>query len=418
MKTTTNTTTKISHTRPAKAIVLTAAAVLAGTGAVAAGAAASASPSTTKHNDKLMHEVGRHVLDAGAPGYMARINGKVTAAGVADRETGRKLKGTEQFEIGSNTKTFMAALTLQQVDRKQVNLDAPIEKYLPGVVPNGRNITVRMLLNHTSGLFSYTGDEAFAEGLSSDPERVWTEQELLDVAFKHDPNFAPGQGWSYSNTNFTLIGLLLQKQTGKSLADLVEQRIARPLGLKHTYYPEPRATNTGKGYAHGYAVSFAGGEPTYEDTSNWPIGGWGGAAGAIISDQRDLARFFSAVMGGELFSQKQLNQMKKTVDLPEDYFHEGGYGLGLFSIETACGPIWGHGGDTNGHHSTALVSADGKRTAVSDTTAGPSDLAENPGVNRYIEVAVAAQDVTACKMMGKPVPQTVLDALRGTAKAS
>lgn len=410
--TTTKNTTKFSPSRPTKALVLTAAAVLAGSGAVATSAAASAS--TTKHGDRLMHEVGRHVLDSGAPGYMSLINGKATATGVADMETGRKLKATDQFEIGSNTKTFMSALTLQLVDRKQVKLDAPIEKYLPGVVPNGKNITVRMLLNHTSGLFSYTGDQAFAEGLYTDPQREWTEQELLDVAFKHDPNFAPGQGWSYSNTNYTLIGMLLQKQTGKSLADLVEQRIARPLGLKNTYYPEPRATNTGKGYAHGYAISFAEGEATYADTATWPIGGWGGAAGAIISDQRELARFFSAVMGGELFSQKQLNQMKKTVDLPADYPIKGAYGLGVFHIDSACGPIWGHGGDTNGHHSTALVTENGKKTAVSDTTAGPADLTTNPGVERFAEVAFAAQDVTACKMLGKPVPQTVLDALRGT----
>ncbi|GAB6902603.1 serine hydrolase domain-containing protein [Kineosporia succinea] len=407
---TTKTTTK-------KAFMFTAAAVLAGSGAVAATSAAATDSGRPAGGDAVMRDVAHHVLGSGAPGYMALIdNGHRTdrtASGVADRESGRPLRGTEQFEIGSNTKTFMSALTLQLVDRRQVDLDAPIEKYLPGVVPGGDAITVRMLLNHTSGLFNYTADQDFAEGMYTDPQRVWTEEELLAVAFQHDPNFAPGQGWSYSNTNYTLIGLLLQKQTGQSLADLVQQRIARPLGLKHTYFPEPRATNTGPGYAHGYAVSFADGEPTYTDTATWPVGGWGGAAGAIISDQRDLSRFFSGLLQGKLFSDRQLNQMKQTVDLPADFPIQGGYGLGLFHIDSACGPVWGHGGDTNGHHSTAVVSDDGRRTAVSDTTAGPSDLTPNDGANRFAQVAFAAQDVTTCKMLGKPVPQTVTDALHG-----
>ncbi|GLY19469.1 serine hydrolase [Kineosporia sp. NBRC 101677] len=403
---TTNTTTK--------ALVLTAAAVLAGSGAVATAATSSAHSGP---GDPVIRDVARHVLDSGAPGYMTRIdNGRgvaLSADGVADRETGRELRATDQFEIGSNTKTFMSALTLQLVDRGQVDLDAPIEQYLPGVVPNGRNITVRMLLNHTSGLFSYTADEKFAEGLTSDPQRVWTEDELLKVAFAHEPDFAPGTAWNYSNTNYTLIGILLQEVTGKSLPDLVQQRIARPLGLKNTYFPQPRATDTGPGYAHGYAVSFASGKPSYADTSTWPIGGWGGAAGAIISDQRDLSRFFSGLLKGKLFSDQQLNEMKETVELPAEFPIRGGYGLGLFHIDSACGPVWGHGGDTNGHHSTAVATEDGRRTAVSDTTAGPSDLSSNPGAERFAQVAFAAQDVTTCKMLGKPVPQTVLDALHG-----
>ncbi|GLY28903.1 serine hydrolase [Kineosporia sp. NBRC 101731] len=409
--------------------MLTAAAVLAGTGAVATVAGASASTSSSPsaaasagalhggHGDPVIRDVARQVLDSGAPGYMTRIDDgrrvALSTSGVADRDTGRRLKATDQFEIGSNTKTFTAALTLQLVDRRQVKLDAPIEKYLPGVVPNGQNITVRMLLNHTSGLFNYTADEKFAEGLIGDPQRVWTDPELLKIAFAHEPNFAPGQGWSYANTNYTLLGMLLQQQTGQSLPELVQQRIAQPLGLKHTYFADPRATDTGPGYAHGYAVSFSTGQATYADTSTWPVGGWAGAAGAIISDQRDLATFFSGLMQAKLFSNQQLNEMKKTVELPKDFPIPGGYGLGLFHIESACGPVWGHGGDTNGHHSTAVTTENGRRTAITDTTAGPSDLSPNQGATRFAQVAFAAQDVTTCKMLGKPVPQTVLDALHG-----
>ena len=408
----------------ATAFVLTGAAVLAGTGAIAATANAAPAPPAASTSSRptgpngVMQDVAQQVLTAGSPGYVARIYDghrvAFTVSGLADIATGRRLTSDDQFEIGSNTKTFTSVLALQQVDRGQLNLDAPVEQYLPGVVPNGKNITVRMLLNHTSGLFSYTGDPDFFAKLAEDPQHVWTEKELLDVAFKHQPNFAPGTSWSYSNTNYTLIGMILKKQTGKSLPELIAQRIARPLHLSHTYYADPRATNTGPGYAHGYAISFAGGKTTYADTSSWPIGGWGGAAGAVISTPTELSRFFSAVLTGKLFSQHQLKQMKTTVDLPADFPLKGGYGLGLFKIDSPCGTVWGHGGDTQGHHSTAVTSADGRRTAISDSTSDPSDMEMNDGLARYYQVAFAAQDVTICVMKHKPVPAAVTDALHGT----
>ncbi|SCF02371.1 Beta-lactamase [Micromonospora haikouensis] len=204
----------------------------------------------------VLEDVARRMMAVGPPGYAARVGAGPrvtrTAAGLADISTGRRMAARDQFEAGSNTKTFTAVLALQLVDRGQLRLDAPVSRYLPQVVPNGRNITVRMLLNHTSGLFSYTGDEAFMAGLASDPQRVWTEAELLAVAFAHEPNFAPGTGWSYSNTNYTLLGMIIEKLTGKGLPELVRQRIAAPLGLRHTYFADPRAVHTGPGYAHGY----------------------------------------------------------------------------------------------------------------------------------------------------------------------
>jgi D-alanyl-D-alanine carboxypeptidase len=421
-----------TRARMLTAVMVTAVtAVTAGSGVVATAAAAAPGRSTTVlatadrspatgpvPGSAVMRDVARQVLGTGVPGYAARIDDghrvTTTVAGTADTATGRPMTGSDQFEIGSNTKTFTSTLALQLVDRRQLELDAAVERYLPGVVPNGRNITVRMLLDHTSGLFSYTGDEGFLASRARDPQHVWTEREMLAAAFRNDPVFAPGKGFSYSNTNYTLVGMILEKLTGRSLPDLMRERIIGPLGLRHTYYADPRATNTGPGYAHGYAVSFAGAEPTYADTATWPIGGWGGAAGAIISTPADLSRFFSAVVTAKLFSRKQLAQMQTTVPLPAEYPIKGGYGLGLFRIDSPCGTVWGHGGDTDGHHSTAVVSADGRRTAISDSTAGPSDLTENPGLDRYIQVALAAQDVTVCRMLDRPVPASVLRALHGT----
>jgi D-alanyl-D-alanine carboxypeptidase len=273
-----------------------------------------------------------------------------------------------------------------------------------------------MLLNHTSGLFSYTGDAQFFVDMEKDPQHVYTDAELLAVAFRNDPYFPPGQDWKYSNTNYTLLGMILQKQTGKSMPALVKERITGPLGLRHTYFADPRAKNTGPGYARGYAIKYAGGTPQYTDVSSWPLGSWAGAAGAMITTTDDLARFFSAVLQARLFSAQQLQQMKTTVELPADFPIKGGYGLGLFRTDTPCGTVWGHGGDTMGHHSTAAATEDGRRTAITDATGEPADATENPGVENYYQVILFGADtVTSCQMLGKPVPAEVLANLRGTA---
>jgi D-alanyl-D-alanine carboxypeptidase len=406
---TTDTTTASRNQRALRgtAIVLTATVALAGPGTAVAAAAQPAA-------DPAMRDVARSVLSLGVPGYVARVDDgrrtTVTAAGVADRRTGRALTGRDRFEIGSNTKTFTAVLVLQLVDRGQLKLDAPIERYLPGVVPNGGRITVRMLLNHTSGLFNYTADPDFIGGVLANPQHVYTEQELLDVAFRHDPNFDPGAGWSYSNTNYTVLGVLLREISGKTYPDLVRQRIARPLGLKHTYVADPRATHTGRGYAHGYNVTYGEGAPTYTDVSTWPLGGFAGAAGAIISTTDDLSRFFTSLLRGDLLSARQLEQMKTTIEVPAEW-GKGGYGLGLMRIDSPCGTAWGHGGDTVGHHSNAMTTADGRRSAVTDLTANLGDAEPNDGVARFMRVVTAADTVAICRMLGKPAPADVLAAL-------
>ncbi|MDG4791530.1 serine hydrolase [Micromonospora sp. WMMD1102] len=411
------------------AILVTAAAALTATGVgTAAAVLADERPEVTSParpgnpgRNAVMEDVARSMMAAGPPGFASRI-GKDhrvsrTAAGLADIATERPMAPRDQFEAGSNTKTFTAVLALQLVDRGQLKLDAPVARYLPGIVPNGRNITVRMLLNHTSGLYSYTADEEFMAGVVSDPQRVWTDRELLAVAFEHEPNFPPGKDWSYSNTNYTLLGMILEKLTGKSLPVLVQQRIAEPLGLRHTYYANPRAVHTGPGYAHGYGVRLAGPEPVYVDTASWPIGGWGGAAGAVISNTDDLSRFFSAVLQGKLFSKAQLEQMKTTVELPEGFGMKGGYGLGLIRLDSACGTVWGHGGDTLGHHSIALATADGRRTVVSVANAEPIDAEPNARWDHYYKVAMAATDASVCETLDKPVPDSVLADLHSAAPA-
>ncbi|SDT39641.1 serine hydrolase domain-containing protein [Actinoplanes derwentensis] len=376
------------------ALTLTAALTLAGVGVTGTAAVAG---------DRAVQEAAQRVVDAGAPGYLARVdNGRrveTAAAGFADLGTHRRLAATDQFEIGSNTKMFTATLILQLVDRGRVRLDTPIERYLPGVVPNGAHITVRMLLNHTSGLFNYTEDPEFMLSVLQDPGYAHTEKELLDVAFAHEPLFAPGADWSYSNTNYIVAGLLAEKLTGTSLPDLVQQRIAQPLGLTRTYLADPRATRTGRGYAHGYTVTFAGAEPSYTDTSGGAVGAWAGAAGGIISTASDMSRFVTALLTAKLFSVQQLRQMQTTVALPAGGSITGGYGLGLLRLDFPCGTVWGHDGGTLGHQSWAVGTADGKRTAISDFNTAVIDLEPNKGAENLARTAGDASVVVICRAL-------------------
>ena len=397
---------------------LACAAALAGSAVPALATSATAEGSAATHRpDPVAQQVTHAVLASGASGYLTRIDDgrqvRTSAAGLADRAVGRPLRATDQFEVGSNTKTFVSTLTLQEVARGHLSLTDRLEKYLPGIVPNSKQITLRQLLQHTSGVFSYTADPAFFKDMAKNPQHVYTRSELIAVADRHQPDFAPGTSWNYSNTNYVLIGMILEKVTGHTVADLIQHRIAGPLGLRHTYFADPRVTDLGPGYAHAYVARFTGSKPTYQDVSDRPLGGWADAAGAVVSTSDELARFFSALLGGKLVPPAQLAEMKKTVPLPKDFPIPGAYGLGLFRKDTPCGSVWGHGGDTLGHHTTAEVTEDGRRTAITDTNTEPSDVdGMVPGAQKFARVAFAAEYANVCRMLDKPLPASVVRDLR------
>jgi D-alanyl-D-alanine carboxypeptidase len=400
--------------------VVAAASVLAGGGvaamagpAAAAGSASASSSTPVPAARAELRFVADRVLASGAPGYVARVDDgrRVTdvATGLADRATRRALRADDQFEIGSTTKAFTATLMLQLEACGRLSLDDSVAKHLPGLVPGGEHITIRMLLQHTSGLFNYTADPSFLQTSAQHPEQMFTPDQLVALAMKHQPDFAPGTSWNYSNTNYLLAGMIVERVSGRPLAELVQQRIARPLGLRRTFLVRSVAPHTGPGYAHGYAVHFTGPKPVYQDMSGNAIGGWGGAAGAVVSTPEELARFFSGLMAGKLLPAAQLREMKHTVPLPRQFPVPGGYGLGLMQVNARCGTVWGHGGDTLGHHSTAVVSEDGHRTAITDTNAEPSDVdGPVPGAMRFAKVAFAAEDASVCVMLRKPLPASVV----------
>ncbi|GAA3628412.1 serine hydrolase domain-containing protein [Kineosporia mesophila] len=386
-----------------RSTVLGLAALLAGVALT--GGPASAAPASE------LQRTAQGVVDAGAVGYLVRVNDgdrvRTATAGLADRATGRRLKNHDQYEAGSQTKTFVAVLVLQLVAERQVELDAPIEKYLPGVVPNGANITVRMLLQHTSGLFNYTADEDLINQALTEPYTPIAVESVLKAAFSHPPNFAPGTDWSYSNTGYIVLGELLKKVTGRALTQLVDRRIARPLHLHDTYFADPFPGSTGPGYAHGYIADLSVDPPEYVDTAGWTLS-WAGSAGAIISTTRDLSTFYSALLSGKVLPKAQLAQMRKTKDDIEEFGGLGGYGLGLYWMDTPCGRVWGHDGATLGNSSTTFTTADGGQTYATDTTtrlyaADPAD----PRLQTFAFAYSEAQVTAMCGMFGLEVPSAV-----------
>jgi D-alanyl-D-alanine carboxypeptidase len=292
--------------------------------------------------------------------------------------------------VGSVTKTVIAAITLQLVGEGRLRLNDTVEQWLPGMVPNGAAITIRMLLRHTSGIFDYAADADWAASVFAHPHRDWSPQELVAVATAHPPTFPPGQGLSYSNTGYILIGLMLKKATGRSVQDLVSQRVVHPLGLRRTFF----ATSAGFSgpYAHGYfPPSLTGGG--YVDTSSWsPSIGW--AAGGLVSTAPELARIYQALLSGRLLSPRLLDLMTRTATSPA--YPGIRIGLGIWAVETPCGTVWGHEGGIPGYKSFALNNYVGTRSAV---VLVPTEL--DQAIGAAFEAAVAT---AACQMFDRQVP--------------
>ena len=332
------------------------------------------------------------LVGAGATGVSALVDdghgvGRF-AVGSARLDPPLALRPADQFRVGSITKTAVSVVALQLAEQGRLSLRDSIESWLPHVVPNGSAITLRMLLNHTSGIFNYTDDQDFFATVLAHPYRHWSPRELVDVATSHPPVFAPGTDWSYSNTNYILVGLVLQKATGKSVADLVQQRVIRPLHLENTYLAGTAGFRSR--FAHGYAPPGLLGDG-YVDLSRWSPS-WAWAAGALVSNAPDLARFYQSLLSGRLLSRAMLHQMTTTVSAAPGL----GYGLGIFTADTPCGTIWGHDGGIPGYVSIAYNNAEGTRSAVVLMPTQPDSAI----VPKFQSVVLAA----VCSMFQRPVP--------------
>ena len=361
-----------------------------GTGRLVGSAGSAVHPGD---DDAALRAALQAVVDAGATGAIGLVDDgadvSAVAVGTARLGTGRPLRVTDELRVGSVTKTVIATITLQLVGERRLRLSDTVERWLPGMVPNGAAITIRMLLNHTSGIFDYAADADWSAAVIAHPNRYWAPQELVAVGTAHSPLFPPGQGLAYSNTGYILLGLVLERVTGQPVQDLVTQRVVRPLRLHGTFF-STSARIRGP-YAHGYFPPSLTGDG-YLDTSSWlPSFAW--TAGALVSTAPDLARFYQALLSGRLLRPALLRAMTTTVS---DSAYPGlGIGLGIWSVETPCGIAWGHEGGIPGYKSFVLNDRRGTRSAV---VLVPTELDEAIGAAFADAVATAA-----CRMRSRPV---------------
>lgn len=267
-------------------------------------------------------------------------------SGVGDLGTNAPWPDTSQVRIASNTKTFVATVVLLLVGEGRVDLDAPVERYLPGIVHgpggDGNRITVRNLLQHTSGIPDYL---SHIETDSVDALRRYQAADaLIRIGLDRTAEFEPGERAQYSNTNYLLAGGIVERVTGMSIGLAVTQRILIPLGLTATYWPLFPVENLIRGpHPRGYHQF---GDVRADVTDIDP--GWGLADGAMVSTGADLNRFFMALLSGRILGAAELEQMQRTVP-SGDFRRQESFGLGLFHHTTSCGiEAWGHGGSMHG----------------------------------------------------------------------
>ncbi|MDT0167204.1 serine hydrolase domain-containing protein [Actinotalea sp. AC32] len=305
-----------------------------------------ASPAARPDRDASIRHLLTKLTDDTSGGAVLAISKggepvRFCAAGRADR-AGRELRRDDVFRIGSITKTFVAVLVMQLVEEGRLDLGTPVDRLLPGV-PWTTGVTVEQLLNHTSGVPDHY-DVLFPH-VRADWDRVWTPEEVLTLVDTRRRPFEPGTDQEYSNTNYLLLGMLLEAVTGRSWAELLEERILAPLGL----------TRTGTGVdgpvpVTGFSSDF-GIDRDSEGISYRAMATAAGAAGGMVSTAPDLATFFTALASGELVGRDSLDRM--TAFVPSD---DGAwYGLGLGLVPFPSGDGFGHGGDIPGYQSLAAV---------------------------------------------------------------
>ncbi|MGW2206620.1 serine hydrolase domain-containing protein [Streptomyces sp. NPDC001774] len=324
------------------------------------------------------------IVKAGAPGVVAEVRDADGVwrghSGKADLKKNKPTRNDGLFRVGSVTKTFVSTVVLQLVQEGKVKLDDSVERHLPGLVPNGENVTVRQLLSHRSGLHNYT-DTLWKGGLHGFYDtrfKTYTPHELVADSNVHPPTFAPGTDGNYSNTNYVLLGMLIEKVTGNTAQAEIKERVIEPLGLDRTTFPD-KSTRINGPHANGY-MRLDGPTSSFTDVTEYSTS-WAWTTGAMISDTTDLNTFYKALVTGKLLPAHLMKEMKETKALDDG----AQYGLGIAKFENAeFGTAYGHIGGTPGFATHAFTLADGSR----QVTVSINAMADTDEENRAAGMAV------------------------------
>ncbi|MGV9963005.1 serine hydrolase domain-containing protein [Streptomyces olivaceus] len=360
-----------THTALAACLVLAVTAgPIAATPALAASpSAVSATASASGPDAEALRAAIAGLPDADATAALVRVAGADGSwrgsSGVAEIRSGSKALEQGRFRAGSTTKVFTAAVVLQLAAEHRIDLSAPVQDYLPDLLPGHPPVTVRQLLNHTSGLQEAHDDRTFEEAYQHRFDTV-TPQQLVSASAARPQEFAPGTQQHYVGINYTLLGLLIEKTTGSSYEHQVSQRILRPLGLNQSSFPGTDP-NIGGPHNHGYqAVERPDGTTELRDVTSWNVTDvW--ATGNLISTTADLERFLKALFRGQVVPEEQLEEM---FTVPKDILLYGSdkpaeYSAGLTRFTLEDGTVgWGKTGGLYGYNTAILADEDLTRTLV------------------------------------------------------
>lgn len=376
--------------------------------AAAVGAAAAARDGGRDDDLASVQRAADDLVDFGVTGVQARVtdadgDSRTVTSGVADLDTGEPVSPEGYLRAGSVTKTFVSAVVLQLVAEERLSLEDPVERWLPGLLDgpglDGREITVRHLLQHTSGLEDHDDPELGSEEYYREHrDDVADPAELVSAAVGNGALFPPGTGWAYSNAGYVVAGMVIEEVTGHHWAKEVHDRLIRPLGLTDTYWPG-YAPGLPDPHATGYQVFEPGGALVDVTRLVLPE-----ASGSLISTTADLDRFLRALFGGEVLDPPELAEMTRTVPVAGEGYEDawpGGaaYGLGLFRIGfTSCpGQYWHSGGDVEGAMTRTGITDSGRHSVSAFVSTQVRDsmeslIEQNHRANALLEAALCGAD--------------------------
>ncbi|MGQ4379642.1 serine hydrolase domain-containing protein [Streptomyces sp. SAS_267] len=347
--------------RPSLGVLLAAACL---TGAASGPADAGSGSADRDHDRALRNQLEELVHSPGGPpGVIAVLRregeSRIVRAGVADLDSGRPIRVDDHTRIASTAKAFSGAVALRLVDRHALSLDDTIGRRLPSLPRQWRSVTLRQLLNHTSGLPDYTQSPEFLEILTADPRHHFDSRRLLDFVADEPLLFRPGSKYQYSNSDNIAVALMAEAVTGRPYEQLLRGLVYRPLGLRDTSLPQ--GYEMPEPYMHGYDVTPPN-PPEDVSEALSASGVW--ASGGIISTPADLTRFIRGYAGGALISKATLREQRRWIDGASEPAGPGvnKAGAAIFRYSTRCGVVLGHTGNFPGYTQLIAATPDGRRS--------------------------------------------------------
>ena len=304
-------------------------------------------------------------MRGGPPGVIAIVQRgehlSVHRFGVANVKSGRPMRIDDHMRIASAAKAFSGAVALSLVSQGKLSLDDTIGKHLPELPEAWHEVTLRQLLNHTSGIPDFSLDPGFQKALLASLTQAPPPEELLSFVEDEPLSFEPGSEYRYSNSDNIVVALMVEEATANTYEQQLRKQVYKPLGLKNTSLPA--GAQLPEPFIHGYDTS----EQPPEDVSELVAAGWAWASGGIVSTPADLNTFIRAYVGGRLFGSKTRAQQRRVIEGGSSEPPgpgENSAGLALFRYETKCGTVWGHTVNTPGYTQFMAASGDGRRSVT------------------------------------------------------